>query len=158
VSLGIRHMRAGEEEAVAVLLRRMPADIGLDVVPKVTGESLREAQDLAHVTIAEDAGLILGVCLWCMTFSSWRGAKGIYISDLYVLEHARGRKVGEKLLRGVMADAAKQGACFIKMEVDSTNTGAHRFYGRLGFVHKSDDQFHVLEPDGYAAMLKGVTS
>jgi ribosomal protein S18 acetylase RimI-like enzyme len=149
-------MRAGEEEAVAVLLRRMPADIGLDVVPKVTGESLREAKDLAHVTIADDAGLILGVCLWCFTYSTWRGAKGIYISDLYVLEHARGRKVGEKLLRGVMIDASKQGACFIKMEVDSTNVGAHRFYNRLGFVHKADDQFHVLEPDAYAAVLKGV--
>jgi ribosomal protein S18 acetylase RimI-like enzyme len=155
MSLGIRQMRAGEEEAVAVLLRRMPADIGLDVVPKVTGESLRDAKDLAHVTIADDAGLILGVCLWCFTFSSWRGAKGIYISDLYVLEHARGRKVGEKLLRGVMIEAAKQGACFIKMEVEHTNTKAQRFYDRLGFVHKADDQFHVLEPEGYASLLKG---
>jgi ribosomal protein S18 acetylase RimI-like enzyme len=157
MSLGIRQMRAGEEEAVAVLLRRMPADIGISVVPKITGESLREAKDLAHVTIADDAGLILGVCLWCFTYSSWRGAKGIYISDLYVLEHARGRKVGEKLLRGVMVEATKQGACFIKMEVDETNMGAHRFYQRLGFVHKSEDQFHVLEPDGYSAILKGAT-
>jgi ribosomal protein S18 acetylase RimI-like enzyme len=155
MSIGVRFMRDGQEDAVAAMLRALPKDLGLSVVPKVTGESLRAAKDLAHVTIADDSGLLLGACLWVMTFSSWRGAKGIYISDLYVMGHARGRKVGEKLLLGTLREAAKMGATFVKMEVDHANAGAQRFYDRLGFVHKPDDMFYVLEPDGFSKLLKG---
>lgn len=155
MSLGIRFMRAGEEDAVAALIRRLPKDLGLAVTPKITGQSIREANGVAQVTVAEDAGLMLGVCLWTMTYSSWRGMTGVYISDLYVLEHARSRKVGEKLLRGTMAEAAKKGAGFIKMEVDATNERAARFYQRLGFKHKPDDRFFALEPDDFSVLLQG---
>jgi ribosomal protein S18 acetylase RimI-like enzyme len=155
MSLSIRFMRPGEEEAVAALLRQLPKDLGSDVVPKITAASLRDAEGLAQVTVADEGELIQGVCLWCLTYSSWRGAKGIYISDLYVLEHLRGRKIGERLLHGTMIEASKQGAAFIKMEVDRTNLSAQNFYKRLGFVQKPDDEFHVLEPEGYSALLKG---
>jgi ribosomal protein S18 acetylase RimI-like enzyme len=155
MSIGVRFMREGQEDAVAAMLRALPKDLGLPVVPKVTGASLREAKDLVHVTIADDSGLLLGACLWVMTFSSWRGAKGIYISDLYVMGHARGRKVGEKLLLGTLREAAKLGATFVKMEVDHANKGAQRFYDRLGFAHKPDDMFYVLEPEHFSKLLKG---
>ncbi len=155
MSLRVRFMREGEEDAVAVLIRQMPKDIGLDIVPLITGQNLRDCKDVAQVTVAEDAGLILGVCLWTMTYSSWRGSRGIYISDLYVMGHARGRQVGEKLLRGTIAFAQKKGASFIKMEVDVANEGAARFYERLGFHHKSDDRIFILEPDAFAALAKG---
>ena len=147
MSLGIRMMRDGEEDAVAVLIRQMPKDLGLSVVPKMTGQNLRDAKGLAQVTVAVDAGLILGVCLWTMTYSSWRGSPGIYISDLYVLPHVRGRHIGEKLMRGTLQEAQRHGAGFVKMEVEVSNKGAARFYERLGFIHKSDDRIFILEPD-----------
>jgi ribosomal protein S18 acetylase RimI-like enzyme len=152
MSIGIKPMRSGQEDAVAVLIRQLPKDLGLSTVPKITGQSLRDAKGLAEVTVAEDAGLLLGVCLWTMTYSSWRGCAGIYISDLYVLPHARGRKIGEKLLRGVVAESKKRGAGFIKMEVEKSNQAAARFYARLGFTHKADDQIYILEPDVFEKM------
>lgn len=151
----MRFLKPGEEDAAAALMRRLPKDLGLDVTPKVTGANLRDASGVAEVTVAEDTGLIVAVCLWTMTFSSWRGMKGIYVSDLYVLDHVRGRKVGEKLLRYTMTEAQKRGAGFIKMEVDQSNEGAQRFYQRLGFTHKPDDQFYVLEPECFATMISG---
>ena len=155
MGLRVRPMKAGEEDAVAVLVRQMPKDIGLNVVPLITGQNLRDCKDVAQVTVVEDTGQILGVCLWSMTYSSWRGCRGIYISDLYVMPFARGKQVGEKLLVGTMNLAQKCGAGFIKMEVDVTNTGAARFYERLGFKHKSDDQIFILEPDAFATLAKG---
>jgi ribosomal protein S18 acetylase RimI-like enzyme len=146
-------MKDGEEDAVAVLIRRLPKDLGLAVVPKITGSNLRAGKGVAEVTVAEDAGLIVAVCLWTMTFSSWRGMKGIYVSDLYVMDHVRGRKIGERLLRFTMSEAQSRGAGFVKLEVDQTNISAQRFYHRLGFVHKAEDQFHSLEPDQFSAML-----
>jgi ribosomal protein S18 acetylase RimI-like enzyme len=147
-------MREGQEDAVAVLIRQLPKDLGLSIIPKVTGQSLRNAKGLAHVMVAEDAGLPLGVCLWTMTYSSWRGCPGIYISDLYVLPHARGRKIGERLLRGTVLEAEKMGAGFIKMEVEVSNEKAARFYERLGFIHKSDDRIFILEPDAFGQLAR----
>ena len=151
-------MRDGEEEAVAVLIRQLPKDLGLSTVPKITGQSLRDAKDLAYVTVAVDAGLILGVCLWTMTYSSWRGCAGIYISDLYVLPHARGRKIGERLLRGTLQEAQKKGAQFVKMEVEIGNHAAARFYQRLGFIHKVDDRIFILEPEAFANAAKRIAT
>jgi ribosomal protein S18 acetylase RimI-like enzyme len=150
-------MRRGEEEAVVAMLRMLPKDLGLAVVPKVTGEGLREAEGLARVTVAEDSGLLLGCCLWVMTYSSWRGAKGIYISDLYVMDHARDKKIGDRLLRGVAREAEALGACFIKLEVDVTNGRASGFYERRGFKQKPDDQIFILEPDKFVSFLKGTS-
>lgn len=155
MGLRVRPMKIGEEDAVAVLIRQMPKDIGLDVVPLITGQNLRDCKDVADVTVVEDTGQILGVCLWTMTYSSWRGCRGIYISDLYVMPFARGKQMGEKLLVGTIREAKKRGAGFVKMEVDATNSNAARFYQRLRFKHKSDDQIFILEPDAFAALAKG---
>jgi ribosomal protein S18 acetylase RimI-like enzyme len=156
MSLGIRPMREGQEDAVAVLIRQLPKDLGIKTVPKMTGQNLRDAKGLAHVTVADDAGLILGVCLWTMTFSSWRGCPGIYISDLYVLPHVRGRKIGEKLLRGTILLAQKLGAGFVKMEVEENNEGGARFYERLGFIHKPDDRIFILEPEAFQNLSRRI--
>jgi ribosomal protein S18 acetylase RimI-like enzyme len=154
MSIGVRFMREGQEDAVAAMLRALPKDLGLAVVPKITGASLRENKGLVHVTVAEDSGLLLGACLWVITYSSWRGCKGIYVSDLYVMGHARGRGVGEKLFRGTLREAYKMGAGFVKLEADRTNAGAQNFYARLGFGHKADDMLFVLEPDPFEQLVK----
>jgi hypothetical protein len=153
MSVGIRPMRRGEEDAVVAMLRLLPKDLGLAVNPKVTGESLRDAEGLARVTVAENAGLLVGCCLWVMTFSSWRGCKGIYVSDLYVMEHARARKVGDKLLRGAAREASAEGARFIKLEVDESNAKAQSFYARRKFKYKAEDQYWVLEPEEFAELV-----
>lgn len=158
MSVGIRPMRDGEEDAVAVLIRQLPKDLGLDTVPKMTGQNLRDAKGLARVTVADGAGLILGVCLWTMTYSSWRGCPGIYISDLYVLQPARGRKIGKKLLRGTLRESLKLGARFVKMEVEVDNAAAARFYERLGLKHKSNDRVFILEPDKFEQLATRIES
>jgi ribosomal protein S18 acetylase RimI-like enzyme len=155
MSIGIRPMRRGEEDAVATMLRQLPKDLGLAVVPKVTGKSLRDAEGLARVTIAENSGLLVGCCLWVLTYSSWRGTKGIYISDIYVTEHARGQKVGDKLLRRVAVEAQALSASFVKLEVDVTNSKARVFYERRGFKYKAEDQLMFLEPEEFIAFAKG---
>jgi ribosomal protein S18 acetylase RimI-like enzyme len=155
MSLKIRPMRKGEEAAVAALLRQLPRDLNLGIEFAITGEALVKAAGLAEISVAEDSGLMLGVCSWTMTYSTQRAMPGIYICDLFVLGHARGRGIGDALLRGVMTQAAKRGAGFIKMEVDVANDGAARFYERLGFKHKNDDRYYALEPQEFANLLKG---
>jgi ribosomal protein S18 acetylase RimI-like enzyme len=147
VSLQLRAMRPEEAEAVAGMVRGLAEHIGTGFVPKLTGEKLSRAQDLIDVVVAEEGGRLIGACLGLMTFSTWRGAPGLYVVDLFVLPEARGRNVGLDLLRCSARRFAKRGAEFIKLEVDETNTGAERFYARLGFTKKTEDRLHILEQD-----------
>jgi len=155
MSLKVRPMRKGEEAAVAALLRQLPRDLKLGVEFAITGEALAKASGLAEISVAEDSGLMLGVCCWVMTYSTQRAMPGVYICDLFVLGHARGRGIGDELLRSALAEAAKRGAGFVKMEVDVTNDGAARFYERMGFKHKTGDRYYALEPNEFAGLLKG---
>ena len=153
MSVGFRPMRDGQEDAVAAMVRQLPKDLGLPIAPKLTGEGLRKAKGLVHVTVAEDSGLLLGACLWLFTFSTWRGCKGMYVVDLFVMAHARGKKVGERLLQSAGREASAQGADFIKLEVDENNTGGQRFYDRLGFGRHTEDQLFILESDPFKTFI-----
>ena len=90
-----------------------------------------------------------------MTFSTWRGAPGLYVVDLFVLPEARGHNVGLDLLRCSAQRFAARGAQFIKLEVDETNLGAERFYARLGFTKKAEDRLHILEQDRFMEFAGG---
>lgn len=153
MSLALRPMRPDEGAEVAEMVRGLARYIGTDIVPKLTGETLRASADLIDVMVAEEGGRLIGACLGLMTFSTWRGAPGLYVVDLFVDPQARGRNVGLALLRASARRFAKRGAKFIKLEVDETNTGAQRFYARLGFAKKSEDRLHILEQDGLDQLI-----
>lgn len=153
MSLRVHPMEDSQAEAVAGLVRGLALHIGTDVVPKLTGPSLTAARDLIDVVVAEDNGKLLGACLGLMTFSTWRGARGLYVVDLFVVPEARGQNVGLKLLHASASRFQARGASFIKLEVDQANTGAERFYARLGFVKKSEDRLHILEQDRFSAFI-----
>ena len=143
----IREMRDTEAGKVAGMIRGLAAHIGSGITPQLTGEGLVAARDLVDTVVAEENGQLLGACLGLMTYSTWRGVRGLYVVDLYVEPEVRGRKLGEALLRVLARRAAARGAQFIKLEVDESNGGAERFYVRLGFNKKAEDRLHVLEQD-----------
>ncbi|MDE2384491.1 MAG: GNAT family N-acetyltransferase [Alphaproteobacteria bacterium] len=153
MSIGYRPMRAGQEEAVATLVRQLPKDLGMEFTPALTGEILRQWQGQHHVMVAENAGLLCGVCTWFYIYSTWRGTKGIYVSDLYVHSHLRGRKIGEGLLRATAKEAAKQGASFIKLDVRRGMPRQMKFYETLGFTQDDDIHTYFLEQEKFNALM-----
>jgi GNAT superfamily N-acetyltransferase len=152
MGVGFRPMRPGQEDAVAAMIRQLPRESGNDFVPKITGESLRDAYDSINVLVAEDSGLLLGCCTWMPVYSTWRGCKGVYVSDLFVMDHARGRKIGERLLKQLSREALKIGAQYIRLEVDVLNTRGAVFYKRLGFEPKPDQENWFLEAGALMAL------
>lgn len=154
MSLTIRPMQDGEEAAVATMVTSLAHDLNLPVKPQLTGERLRAAADIITVTVAEEQDLLLGACLALMTFSTWRGRRGMYVVDLFVDGSARNRNIGVKLLRAAARHMRARGAEFIKLEVDQTNTGGARFYERLGFGCHPEDNLFILEPDGFTRFIE----
>ena len=155
MSLDIREMQAAEAEAVAQMVQGLADHVGLGIVTGLTGAKLIAARDLIDVVVAREGERLLGACLSLMTFSTWRGQRGLYVVDLFVNPEARGRNVGLKLLRLAASRGRDRGAQFIKLEVDTGNDGAARFYDRLGFKRKDEDRLFILEQDGLAAFLEG---
>ncbi len=144
----IRTMQDNEAPVVAGMVHGLARDLSLNVNPALTGQILLESLDLVNVVVAEERGKLLGACLSLMTFSTFRGSKGVYVVDLFVDGAERNRNIGEALLRETARRGKVRGAKFVKLEVDLTNAGGARFYERLGFKKKLEDRLFVLEQDG----------
>jgi len=145
MKLRFRGMRSSEADDVAAFVHGLANDLSLAVTPSLTGAALLDAADLVSVTVAEADGRLCGACLSLMTYSTFRAAKGMYVVDLFVPAELRGQQIGERLLRHAAAEAARKGARFVKLEVDTSNLGGARFYERLGFTRKDEDRLYVLE-------------
>lgn len=155
MTLTLRPMTDSDAPQVVAMVKGLARDTGSNVVPKLTPENLMASRDLIDVTIAEDEKGLLGACLALLTYSTWRDAKGLYVVDLFVDARARNGGIGVKLLREAARRGRAKGARFIKLEVDRTNTGAERFYERLGFVLNDKDRLFVLEDEKVTDFLKG---
>ncbi len=140
-------MRPGQEDAVATFVRQLPKDLGLAVVPAITGELLRQWQPHVQVMIADNSGLLVGACVWFFTFSTWRGSKGAHISDLYVMGHMRGRKIGQNLLGAVAREAIKHDANYLRLDVTTVTPTPRAFYEKLGFVADEEDLTLYIDQD-----------
>jgi len=71
--------------------------------------------------IAEIDGSAAGLALYFNEFSTWRGRRGVYLQDLYVMPDARGRGVGEELIRQLAIEAKSNGAVYLRLAVDAEN-------------------------------------
>ncbi|NQV43435.1 MAG: GNAT family N-acetyltransferase [Rhodospirillales bacterium] len=99
--------------------------------------------------IAEYEGEAVGLSLFFPSFSSWRGARGVYIQDLYVAPETRASGLGKRILIEVLRTAHEQwGAEYLRLAVDENNLGAQRFYERIGMHWTSDERiFQIDEVD-----------
>jgi ribosomal protein S18 acetylase RimI-like enzyme len=107
-----------------------------------------------HALLAETAdGSIVGVAAFSPFFSTVYGSVGIYVSDLWVSEQVRGRKLGHRILAAVRAfglDAWE--ARFIRLNVYHDNPKALAFYQRVGFEPTTDTQYMTLAGTAYDAL------
>jgi GNAT superfamily N-acetyltransferase len=151
VNVTYGHMAYGQEEQVVRLIHGLMADYGADFESRLTIEALRDSLGFLNVEVAEHDGKILGLCAWVMSFSTWRGLKGMHVADHCVLPEARLFDVARNLLLFAARNACQQGARFIRTEVDITDELLEQLYTEVGFVAQSRHSLHVLEPGKFAA-------
>ena len=104
-----------------------------------------------YALLAEtEDGSVVGVAAYSPFFSTTVGAVGLYVSDLWVAESARGQQLGVKLLAAVREAGAKAwDSRFIRLNVYHTNPRALAFYERIGFVPNTETQFVTLNGAAY---------
>jgi GNAT superfamily N-acetyltransferase len=84
--------------------------------------------------VAEVDGEVVGMALWFLNFSTWRGTHGIYLEDLYVQPAHRGTGLGKELLRTLAALCVERGYSRLEWWVLDWNTPSIEFYKRAGAV------------------------
>jgi GNAT superfamily N-acetyltransferase len=93
---------------------------------------LEETPPPFECLIAEQGGAAVGFALFFHTYSTWRGRRGIWLEDLFVLPEARGRGVGKALLSRVAAIARERDCARLEWSVLDWNQPALDFYRSLG--------------------------
>lgn len=109
-----------------------------------------------HALIAEHDNASLGVVIFYLTYSTWYGAPGVYVQDIFVAEESRGAGVGRKLLAGAVKWAAARGATHMKLSVDRDNTTAQSFYERCGMFHRDDEMMYMIVGEAFSNLVADV--
>lgn len=79
--------------------------------------------------VAEMDGQVVGMILYYMTYSSWKG-KMLYLDDFVVTESHRRYGVGQLLFDAFVAAGRSRGCRLVKWQVLDWNEPALRFYAK----------------------------
>src|SRR4051812_1311951 len=82
--------------------------------------------------IAEWAGEPAGFAVWFYNFSTFRGAHGIYLEDLFVRPTCRGNGIGKGLLVALARRAVAEGCARLDWAVLDWNASSIGFYEKQG--------------------------
>lgn len=147
--------RSEDAPAIHAMLRALSATLHKETQIQCSPE------DIAHygfgeipafeTVIARRAGKPVGLALFFFEFSTWRGRPGVYVQDLYVAAHMRGRGLGQRLLGAVAERAAARNATYMRLSIHNSNDKSAGFYDRLGF-EAPDEKILVLQSRGFTAL------
>jgi len=146
----IRPASVNDVPIIHALLTELEQTLGATDSVKRTADDLRRfgfgETPRFNVLLAWQDHQAVGLALFFREFSSWRGAPGVYVQDIYVSAEVRGTGLGRKLMQAVMESARSWGATYCKLSVYGDNEPAVAFYRRLGF--RISDKECVLILDG----------
>ena len=111
-------------------------------------EHLFGPRPVAEAMIAELDGEAVGFALFFHNFSTFLGRPGIYLEDLFVRPHARGKGVGRALLTEIAKLAVRRKCGRLEWAVLDWNEPAIGFYKSLGAVPM--DQWTIFRVTGDA--------
>ncbi len=122
--------------AILEMIRELADYEKLSHLVTATAEQLREtlfgARPAAEVLLARWNGECAGFALFFPNYSTFLAQPGIYLEDLYVKRHARGKGLGLALLRELAGLAVARGCGRVEWAVLDWNEPSIGFYKKLG--------------------------
>jgi GNAT superfamily N-acetyltransferase len=107
---------------------------GLHKVTTSTETYLRDFRDqVFDAFVAEKDGTIVGIALYYLVFSTWRG-RMLYLEDFVVRESERGFGIGKQLFEAFLDEAKRQDVALVKWQVLDWNEPAINFYKKYDVV------------------------
>jgi GNAT superfamily N-acetyltransferase len=136
--VSVRPIRPDDVAAVVGLVRELAEYEKAAHEVRLTEEQLHASLFGEHPAlfghVAEKDGAVVGMALWFLNFSTWRGTHGIYLEDLYVQPGHRGRGLGRELLRTLAETCVQRGYNRLEWAVLDWNAPSIEFYKAAGAV------------------------
>jgi len=111
-------------------------------------ESLFSQHPVAYCHVAEDNGLVVGISIWFLNYSTWVGKPGIYLEDLYIDPAHRGKGFGLAFLKELAKICIERDYERLQWWVLDWNEPSIEFYKSLGAVPM--DEWTVYRVSGDA--------
>jgi len=129
------NIRKGEKKDLPAVFELVKELALFEKAPHAVTNTVKDMeQDFSNAVfdfhIAELDGKIVGIALYFVKYSTWKG-KGLYLDDLIVSEKHRGKGIGKKLLDAFMQEAKSIGAKQVHWQVLDWNTPAIDFYKKI---------------------------
>jgi len=124
---------------------------------KATLEQIEETifadKPTAFCHVAEDNGLVVGISIWFLNYSTWLGKPGIYLEDLYIDPAYRSKGYGLALLKELGKICVERDYERLQWWVLDWNEPSIEFYKSLGAVPM--DEWTVYRVSGQALKKLG---
>jgi GNAT superfamily N-acetyltransferase len=100
--------------------------------------------ELGIILVVRHGGKLLGMVSLLFTVSTALGERVAVLEDMVVLPSERSSGVGSSLLSAAITTAREQGCQRVTLLTDGTNTAAHSFYEKQGFIRSQMVTFRRL--------------
>ena len=134
----VRAAAQGDLPLILQLIRELAEYEKLAHMVTATEGRLRETlfsdKPAAEVLLAYCEGECAGFAVFFATYSTFLAQPGIYLEDLYVKPHLRGKGIGLALLKHLARLAAERGCGRLEWSVLNWNEPSIQFYKKLGAV------------------------
>lgn len=134
IDLAIRRAVPGDLPTILSLLQELGPHEDPLPLPRAHEIFARMNAANARVWVAEREGEAVGTyTLLIMDNLCHGGTPSAIIESVVVASHARGGRIGERMMRHAMERAAEAGCYKLALSSNRRRLEAHRFYKRLGF-------------------------
>jgi GNAT superfamily N-acetyltransferase len=117
-------------------------------------ETLFGERPAAEVLLASLAEETVGFAVFFTNYSTFLSKPGLYLEDLFVKPHARGRGIGKALLARLAKIAIERESGRVEWSVLNWNEPSIRFYEGLGAVALSDWTTYRLTGESLAKLAR----
>ena len=118
-------------------------DAGTKALPRAIALFLRRPE-LGFVWLAYVNGKPAGCCVVCYAVSTSMGRVVAKLDDVFVAADYRGKGVGTRMLKALMAELKKKKIGRIDTAVHTRNPDAARYYARLGFKPLREERMALV--------------
>jgi GNAT superfamily N-acetyltransferase len=108
----------------------------------------------AQSVIGEYQGTAVGYALFFHNFSTFTGRPGIYLEDLYVQPHMRGKGFGKCLLAYLARLAVDKGCTRVEWSVLDWNEPSIQFYRSIGAAPMDEWTLQRLDGEALASFAR----
>lgn len=155
----LRPARPGDEPGIlacitALAVYEREPDAVENTVEALT-ETLFGHEPRAFAHVVERDGVIVGIAVWFLTYSTWTGRHGVWLEDLYVDDAQRGRGYGRALISSLAAVCVDRGYSRLEWTVLDWNAPSIAFYRSLGAAPMEEWTTQRLTGDELAALAAG---